>query len=364
MSDYPKFISFIALTILALATDAHLYANQAVYQDPFDQAAGGAALTRASQDAVMFANPAMMPFGTGRFRWAGTQWALITGKDSYEEAKALASSSDTSTEDGTSTYIDKVFGKPLHFGGSSVFSVIMSHFGLGAFARFEADVAGKKHDITGLPQIRARAEAYGGGVTSLAHAPLPWLGFGMTARYMYKAEPDLSLSLSDQAKIEELQSDPQALIDENKPGQGMGFDMGALVFLQGKTVDYRLALKVDDIGDTNFSEAQSDSKQMMHVGTGLTFHNSTDALHLSLDLRDVTGVSGDTMVMRTYAGAKLLIRRYVGLAAGLYQGYPSCGFRVDLLLVKAGFTYYQREMGDFAGDDGRPIYIAYVAVGI
>jgi hypothetical protein len=83
-----------------------------------------------------------------------------------------------------------------------------------------------------------------------------------------------------------------------------------------------------------------------------------------LDYRDITGQLNTSLPMRLYAGAKLIIRNYVGLAAGLYQGYPTYGVRLDLIFVKIGLTFYGREMGRYAGDDQRDIYVMSIGLGI
>jgi len=368
-----KIYFFFAITLFLFSSSWGYAAksNQSIYEDPYDIAAGGASLTRASQEGVLFANPALMPFGNKFFRWFGSQFSLIAAKDSVEFGQSLANgsstSSDSSEDDGSSErdkFIDDVFTTPVHFGATAALSFISSHFGFGVVSRFEPDIKGTRFSDTGIPAIRAQAEGYGAGVVSYAQKVLPWFSLGLTGKYIYKAEPDIYLDFADQSKIDEIRSDPQALVDEVTPGQGIGVDGGALLFLQGRHVDYRMAFKIDDFGNTNFTQSQESFKQTMHGGLGLTFHNSIDSLHLSLDFRDISGEYEESVVMRSYAGAKLVLRNYIGFAAGFYQGYPSYGVRLDLILVKLGLTYYGREMGSFIGDDRRNIYIAYFGFGI
>jgi len=369
-----KMCIFFVCTLLLIGSSSGYAAksNQSIYEDPYDVAAGGASLTRASQEGVLFSNPALMPFGNKFFRWFGSQFSLIAAKESIEFGQSLASGSATSDSGGSEEeetaerekFIDDVFTTPIHFGATSALSFISSHFGVGVVSRFEPDIKGTRFSDTGIPAIRAQAEGYGAGVVSYAQKLFPWFSLGVTGKYIYKAEPNIYLDFADQARIDEIRSNPQALINEVTPGQGLGFDAGALLFLQGRSVDYRMAVKVDDFGNTTFTESQEPFKQIIHGGVGLTFHNSIDSLHLSLDFRDVAGAYEESVVMRSYAGAKLVLRNYIGFAAGLYQGYPSYGIRLDLIIVKLGLTYYAREMGSFIGDDRRNIYIAYFGFGI
>ncbi len=372
----PGKIWFFLLCLSLAALSNNMYAaksNQSIYEDPYDIAAGGASLTRASQEGVLFANPALMPFGNKFFRWFGSQFSIIAAKDSVDFVRSLASGSNTSSSESSSEeeksaerdeFIDDIFTTPIHFGTATAISFISSHFGVGVVSRFEPDIKGTRFNDTGIPAVRAQADGYGAGVVSYAQKLTRWFSVGATGKYIYKAEPDIQIDFADQSKIDEIRSDPQALVNEVTPGQGFGLDAGALIFLQGRTVDYRLALKADDLGNTKFTKSQDPFRQTFHAGLGLTFHNSIDSLHLSLDFRDVTGAYEESIVMRSYAGAKLILRNYIGIAAGFYQGYPSYGIRLDLVLVKVGLTYYGREMGSFIGDDRRDIYIAYFGFGI
>lgn len=376
VSNGQKFGCFCQFLSIALAftqfTD-HAFGkktNQAVYEEPFDIAAGGAALTRASQEGVMFANPALMPYGEKAFRWFGSEFALLATKNSYNELQSLTgrkkgpSKEGQEAEDDNRNYFDQVFDNPLHFGATSTISLITNNFGIGTFARFEPDIAGQRHNETGIPEFRARAEGYTGMVASAAGRLTNWLSLGVTGKYLYKVEPDIIIDLADVNKVQEIRNDPSSIRDQVTAGQGTSLDAGALVFLQGQKVDYRLAMKIDDIGDTQFSEDQRPFRQAYHAGIGLTFHNAVDSLHLSLDFRDITGVYQEPLPLRIYAGAKVIFRNFIGLAAGLYQGYPTFGVRLDLMLVKLGFSVYGRELGEYLGDAPRTIYLAYLGFGI
>jgi hypothetical protein len=340
--------------------------NQAVYEEPFDLASGGASLTRATQEGVMFANPALMTYGERFHRWLGLQFGAIAGKDSVEFVQNTAKSSggDSEGEDGDTAFIDGLFEKPIHAGAMFSLSYITDTIGIGAFSRIEPDFEGKQFGPAGTPTVNISAEAYGGGVFSYSHRVAPWFSLGLTAKYLQVAEPDLELDLGNQAEIIEFTENPAEVAKVSELGTGMGYDIGSLLFLQGNWFDYRLALKVDDVGGTKLSGDSDDFKQTMHVGTGITFHGSTEALHLSVDYRDLQGVYEERPFKRIYMGAKLVIRNMLGLGAGLYQGLPTYGVRLDLLLFKAGFTVYGREMGNFPGEKQRNIYVAYLGMGV
>lgn len=363
MRSFPRG-SFCLLLLVGISTEAYARkTNQAVYEEPFDLAAGGASLTRASREGVMFANPAIMPHGEQFFRWLGVQTSVVAARESVAFAQSMAGGGQGNA--GADEIIDQVLvdKTPIHFGTTTALSFITNNFGIGAFARLEPDIYGEQYGVGGTPAIHVSAEAYSGGVGSFAFKPLSWLSLGVTAKYLYVAEPDIELSLTDQSAIQNLTNNPQSLQEAASFGSGIGTDAGLLVFLQGHTVDWRFALKVDDIGDTQFSGTQAPFLQTIHTGAAVTFHGSQNALHLSLDYRDVLNAYEEKTFKKVYAGAKLMLFERLGLAAGLYQGIPTVGARIEALFLKFGLTAYGREMGETVGERQRNLYVAHFSVG-
>ena len=276
-----------------------------------------------------------------------------------------SSSGESSGSSQTQEFVDKVFQTPVHFGLSNALSWISNNGGFSLFYRFEPDIAAKKFNATGLPEVSFEAEAYGGAVASLAsRTPWKWLSLGLTGKYLYVAEPSVAVAVSDQEKIAELQKSgmTQNLATLNK---GIGYDVGMLLFFQGYSCDYRFALKVDDVGTTKFSgDGEPGSfKQTIHAGTSLTFHNDVDAIHLSADYRDLLAAYGEAPFKRIYLGAKVLLRRYIGIGGGYYQGYPSYGVYLDTILFKLSGTYYTREMAEHPGVEPRNLYVVSFGMG-
>ena len=324
--------------------------NQAVYEEPFDLAAGGASLTRASQEGILHANPALLPLGGAWLRWVGFELGLLGGSG--------GGSGSLVPEIDASNPLDV----KAHVGQSFSLSFLNKNFGISVFDRVEIDLEGQKYGDGGLPAVELEVEAYAGGVVSFATRPLRWLSLGVTTKYLYAGEPVLQIPIADTERIDRLSSDPNALQDLISFGQGVGLDVGTLVFLQGKTFDFSFATKVDDVGDTKL-EGRSPFKQTVSAGLGFALHGSTEVLHLSLDYRDILNVHDERLFKKVYAGARVMLRQMIGLAAGYYQGIPTVGIRLDLVLLKAGLTIYGRELGDFPGEKQRNLYYVYTGMG-
>lgn len=389
--------------------------NQAVYQDPFDLGAGGASLTRASKDGRVHANPALLPYG-GKFHyWGGTSFSVLTNKESVDTARTLfnqasgksSGSEDEAPAEGTEAggdgegesgggqaaeLMDKALTNPIRVGWGASLAWVTRLFALSVFSRLEMDLRAREFGETGFPEAHFQAESYHGVLLGTAiNTPFRWLSFGIAGKMVYGSEPDLRVQLTDTESISQM-SDPKLLQDLSSHKKGVGADLGMLMFFQGQTVDYSLALKVDDFGDTKFSavnkkaaelakedeeaatvetaasvsknNALESFKQVVSVGSGLAFHTGADALHLALDYRDVTNAYDEKPFKKLYAGAKLLLRTYVGLSAGYYQGYPTYGAEIDLILVRLAGTYYTRELGDSPGVDPRRIYMFTLSAGL
>lgn len=338
--------------------------NQAIYEDPFDQAAGGASLTRASKEGVMFSNPALMPYGQKFFRWFGLQNTILTNKESTDMAKAyILSKKEETNEKELEEKINSLFNTPIHFGVKNSLSLITDKFGIAAFTRFEPDIKAQKHDETGLPEIRAMAEGYAGAILSIPVYLSRFFALGVSAKYVMLSEPDIQISLSNQEKIQEFIEDPTALQKELSIKRYLNLDIGALLFWQTKRIDWRLALKADDLPTEPMYKNSFNFKNTFHIGLGFTLHNSIDALHISADWRDILNSYDETIYQKIYLGAKLLLKKRIGLACGYYQGFPTYGIRFELPLLSFGATAYGRELGKYIGHNSRTLYMVYFTIG-
>lgn len=347
--------------------------NQPLYEDPFDLGAGGASLTRASKEGRLFANPALLPQGGKFHRWAGLTLSVLTNKESVDTAREMiggAKSSDGGAggEGGAATddFVDKLFSDPVRVGWGLSLSWVTAAFGLSVFSRFEPDIQAKQFGAFGTPEVHFQAESYHGAALGFGFAtPFRWLTFGLTSKYIYAAEPDITVQATDTEAIAAFQN-PTFVQDLTAHNTGVGFDAGMLVFLQGQHIDLSFAGKLDDVGNTSLTgsnESPKEFKQVVSAGTGLTLHTGTDAIHMAFDYRDINNAYGEEPFKKFYAGTKILLRTYLGLAAGYYNGFPSYGAEIDLVLLRVAATAYTRELGDHPGVNPRHMYMLTTSTG-
>lgn len=355
-----KCLTSIAIVWAALlpATTWAKKGNEPLYQDPFDMAAGGASLTRASQDGVIFANPALMPWGKKLYRYSGLTPAAWTTSET-----AALSRGGVNTEN-TDALVDEFFETQVHGGVASLLSVVLSHWAMSLFAISQFDLQGSRSGSpAGGPSVDLEIAAYGGLAMSVADYATDWFSLGLTTKYITKSEVDISQPITDRESIEELQSNPQDLLDQAGPQSAMGLDLGFLIFAQGHNLDYRLALKIDDVGGTSFGGGQEPFKQVISIGQGVTFHGNVHAIHLSLDYRDIADEYEDKLFRKVFAGAKLMLQQHLGLAVGIHHGIPSYGVRMDLWAIKFGLCRFSKELTNVIGEKRRNVIMASFSMG-
>lgn len=351
-------VSLCIIMLLALSAAQPALArktNQAVYREPFDLAAGGTSLTRASAQGILFANPALLPLGAAYIRLLGSQLGIIANQKAISSGQQLSGQSP-------GEILDTVLTTPYHVGQSFSLSFLNKNVGFSAFSQISLDIEGGRFDDGGLPAIQVEGEGYGGAALSLAARPFRWLLLGATSKYIGVSEPSLLVPLIDTERVNAVLSDPNSLSSALSYGYGLGMDAGMLLFSQGKTFDFSLALKADDIGNTNLT-GRDPFKQTYHAGLGFAIHGSTEVLHLALDYRDVTNAYEEKPFKKLHLGARLMLRQMIGIAAGYYQGLPTYGVRLDLIFLKLGITSYGREFGDFPGDRPRQLIFTYLSFG-
>lgn len=335
--------------------------NEMLYTEPFDLAAGGTSLTRASQEGILFANPALLPLGGAWIRWVGLQAGFMIDRDLAQSAKNGSIGSAAGT--GSSDFVNQLFSRSLHFGQTATLSFLNQNFAISVFDRLELDVAGDRFGDAGLPSVNFGVEAYGGVMAAYATRPFRWLSLGVTGKRLYVSEPQISVPITDEAKIKELTQNTSALKSELNLGQGTGADAGALLLWQGYHLDLSMGLKVEDVGGTHFTGGQKTFPQTYNAGFGLALHGTKEVLHLSLDYRDISNAYQEKTFKKVYLGARLMVRNMIGVACGLYEGIPTAGLRLDLLLFKLGITAYGRELGTFPGDKQRNMVMIYTSLG-
>lgn len=338
------------------ASGAPLRTNEPVYQNPFDLAAGGASLTRATQEGVLFTNPSLTAFGSGFLRWIYGRTAYHVGADAVDLATEIVSGRSDSGADAA--LFQRALSTPVHVGMDLSVGVITSNLGFAVFSAARADLEGRQFGSQGLPEIRVRSQATGGVALSGAKQFGDVLALGVAAKPLYNAEVDEKIALSD---FQDTEAAQQKAVAALKEGFGLSVDTGLTLQKRTRNFDVRFAAVLADVGGTAFKEGIPPWRQTLNVGVGLALHDATQVVHCAVDLRDALAAYEEHWTRRTYAGCKAIMTKYFGLAAGLHQGWPTYGLILNLFVMRLEAGSYTKEVGLEAGTQGRRVY--FLAMG-
>lgn len=368
-------INFIIFMLLMTDLILAKTSLQPPFEDPFDTGSGGASLTRGTQEGILFNNPAELAYGGKAFRWLGTK--VIVGGD-VQALQSLGTEenenpeNNSEEEDSIAELVDSFNKSPIHAKAGFALSLLTSNFGLALFSSVEPDFktypAGNLSDGIGVPSAVVSNKTHAGAILGLA-SKSPWrsLSFGLNLKYFLLEDTNITTQLIGLEALESAQAELAGVSEKlsNPAGlsTGAGADISSLYFSQGKTVDFRFAAVVENVGGMALTGSQAPIPQMLHAGLGLTFHTKQDAIHFAVDYRDITSQSNQPLFKKVYAGTKVLVRKLLALGAGMYQGSPSYGVELDLFVLRVSAAQYTLEYGDSPGTDSRNVTVISTTTG-
>lgn len=368
MGSYPHI-----LWVLVLSARLEAKTNEPLFVDPFDQGAGASVLTRATQNGIAAANPALLADGDKLLRWLGSRLTLYPGSLGARENASSPEISDSAPDPASdpSGFLDFFTAEPLHVGGALAASIVTGKLAVLAFANAHADIkatsrqSGDEGQLgVAIPRLAFRKEIYAGSLVATAAKLSPWLAIGATGKYLIADDRLSTIDGSDVQGLERLQESIEELYQFDSGNSITGLDFGSLIFLPAALIDWRLAATVSNVLVSEQSDkVEARSSRYANLGLGVTIHRDKSAIHLSLDYRDLANVFEQGLGKRIYCGARITIGNSFGVAIGMHHGAPSYGIEVDLAVIKLGLSTYTREYGRQVGDDPRKIYALSMAGG-
>lgn len=326
-----------------------------LYENPFDLSAGGASLTRSTQEGVFFSNPSLPALGAGLLRWIYGRTAIHFGADAVDLGRDIYEKKKSGTLKVDSQLVEDLLKTPVHVGNDAAIGFFTAFGGLSAFQTLRTDIEGRQFGSQGLPEVRTRADA-AVGVAALASMPVgDALALGASIKPTYAAETFETIALSDFSGS----GAKQMLTDikgNTRYGLGVSVGLGSTLQLRSPSFDFRFATTLDDVGQTRFSSGVSPWKQVINAGVGIIPHTRGSAIHCAADLRDLKRAYGEHWTRRLRAGCKALFASRIGFGAGYYQGWPSFGVVMNLVLMRLEAGSYTREFGSEAGTRARRVY--------
>lgn len=369
------------------------YSIDPAYMDPTDLASGGASTTFATNEGMVFSNPALLPVVPTTLRWLGTRISIMPTKgaiDAFSGDIPEFDPNDISTSLDAFSEVDVGVGA-----GSTLLTFIMSNFAIvpvGTDLRVALGFRKFGSLESGSPNYEAflDLENKTGLAVAFALRPVNWWSFGVTGKGFLVTDQLVSIPLN----ISEFAADPDsatasintAIEDAAKASptqQVVGYDVGNLFFFQGSNIDLRLATVVRDVGGATISEGSLDGlvdveagetpavveetpkekPQAIDVGVGLTLHTQSSFIHFAADIKDYQNAYNAPDFKRYALGVKAHFARWVALGAGVRHGYGTMGMEADLILFRLSASKYTNVLGDDPAGRKREFYHVSLAFG-
>lgn len=352
-----------------MSANAKFYSIDPAYQDPVDLGSGGASLTFATNEGMVFSNPALMPLGPKTFRWLGTRFSLVPSQGALDIVSGDLPSFDFSDPVAA---VDELGSFDAEVGaGSTLLTFIMSNFAIVPIASdLKVSLGFNKFGTpeSGTSTFEAFVDIDNKAGVAMAFSGMParWFSLGVTAKALYVTEQSIVIPLNlaafvanQEAAMTSLNETLSSLSDEVGMDQVISYDVGSLFFFQGQNIDYRIATVVRDVGGATVSKASiaglganasgestGEKPQAVDLGLGVTLHNHSSFIHLAADVKDYLNAYGEPDFKRYSFGLKTHIMRWVALGAGIRHGHPTAGIEFDALLFRLSFSQYYEVLGD------------------
>ncbi len=241
-------------------------------------------------------------------------------------------------------------------------------FGIGGLGSLRLDMMTHQgYGPEGFLEVNTDA-VYGGiGGFSIRLKEGLYAGIGIKALH----RESLIHSFSARELVEKEDNLEDYILEElKKSGDAVGFDAGIIYhFAEDSSLRPSLGLSILNIGDLKFGEA---GKMPMTVNTGFAIRPEIplfEALTIGLDYVDIFNnyrEDSDIPKRLRFGGELLLFDRMLAMLAlrtGLYQGYPTFGVDLRLLIFRLSYVTYAEEVGAYAGQDPDRRHLVTLTVG-
>jgi hypothetical protein len=344
-----------------------------LYKSPRAMGMGGAYVAVGGRTDVLFYNPAglgYMPVDKG---WEVNILGLTGefGKKPLDFAEDMQDAFDTGDVDGdgesdddelraVNNVLANYMGDNLHLRLSEFVSLGKKTgpvaFAFGGLMTLRLD--GMTHQGFGSNGLlEVNADAHYGGIGGLSYEMSRGLYIGASMKYLYREA--LIHTFTAREIIENQDNLEEYIIDDlRKSDSAIGFDTGVIYNIYGLSSLYpSVGLSIMNIGDMDFGDA-GDIPMTVNIGFAVrpkipVFHS----LIIGLDYADLLNNydQDDDIGKRLRFGGELQLfdKRLISMAvrAGLYQGYPSFGTDIRLLIFELSYVTYAEEVGAYAGQD-------------
>jgi hypothetical protein len=327
---------------------------------------GGAFTAVADDENALFYNPAGLynEKRKGFRRFDILKPSLELSNSIFEfikDAQGIQDSSGAAQFDKTTDLVNKWIGKGLHMKMSALTDLIYHRFGMGLLT--QASIGAAVHNPFSSQTLELKFTGDAALLVSGAKKVTLWkeqtLLIGVTAKAINRQQVDLAYSIRE---ISESKFDP---LNDLNPEIGFALDLGALYPLPGRSSKPVIGISLQNIVGGDLGTA---GELPMQINLGTSFRPTVghQTVLLAADIMDITNNIGtdNDLAKRLHLGLEYKLPWILTLRSGLYQGYPSGGFTLNLRLAKLDYAYHVEELGAYSGQKPDPRHALQLSVGL
>lgn len=362
---YTKNILISLLSIpFMLTIDSNLWANeqQRLFKSAYYLGRGDTGIATADNHEAIYYNPAGLASGKGIYKETVLASPMV---EISKDTKGLIRKVAIEEKSSISSLRNHI-GKNQHLGIYNFTGVVFRRAALGMVLSNQTNIlVSKSPDHGGLETVNANSATNKVFSCSIAEGFFDQqLLIGTTIKHITRKEVALDINLADAEDLEDDLRDDELIVD----GAGYGADIGAIYRKKGARNQFSLGLTVQNIGNTNLKTTSdhgkaTDLKQTFNLGIAFEIGTKFSTFAFLLDFRDIQENVEDNAFKRTHIGTEVSIRKFIGMTAGLNQGYPSIGFFLNLYLFRMDLGMYGQEMGERIGSRPDERYFLRIAAG-
>lgn len=336
--------------LLASQAIAENIEDYRLYRSPHYLGRGDTGIANADNQEAIFYNPAGLAQGKGIYKktiFASPHIELSS--DTKDLVRKVASEDNTSP-----SALREHVGVNQHVGASNFSGVVFRRAALGGVVNTNNNfLLAKSPENSGIEVLDANSTTNIMGTFSIAEGFFnQFFLVGTTIKYLQQTHAQASLNVIDSSAASDALDDGS----NQNSYSGIGADLGMMLIWQGKN-PFSLGLTIENVGGLDLANdisggASRKIPQLVNAGLAIDTGTKLSRLKFMLDFRDLTSEVEDNMLLKTHFGMEMTIGSFMGLTAGLNQGYPGFGAYVDLYAFRFDIGTYTQEMGTFAGSRG------------
>lgn len=308
---------------------------------------GHTGISNADNENAIFYNPAGLAQGKGLYKKTvliSPQVEISTNTKDLVREIAVENDSSAAT-------MRQHIGQPQHLALQNLSALVFRRAALGIVQGASTDILASKSPASGgLEQVSASARGGGGLTFSLAQGFYDnSLLFGFTGKYLTLGEAAITANLAEYDQMSE--KNPSDMLGY---GSGTGADVGMMWLGKGNS-HANFGLTIANAGNTKIDPATEeatalhDLKQTVNVGISYVSSTQLSEMQFHLDLWDLTSAYLANYALKSHLGVELNVKKFLGVTAGLNQGYATGGLYFNLYFLRLDVGMYSEEVGLGAG---------------